>query len=453
MPRMCLWTSPPTLSTMLTPACLPQLVPLPWVAQENGAASVGSDLQDTVVSESTLWFSNAAKATTSGMSQLFWGSVEVRNEERDRNALCPTSCCVVPPAPEKRYSSWSHTVPQRSCCLNLTLPLLLFTSSLSWCHAPKHSSPQLVLSVKNKRTGTTSQQITNPSPQNKTKGRQEGAQRDWIKRRNLCGNSSHWTPVLREGHLVASPRTMRDHWLFIYVTRGTWSSDSLPRRAVLCQKLIEVSTEKTTRKDNLRSITWLSRWVAWFVPWGKGLQQKICLGIWPQGAGLEGSKHREGGKALQTVYYSGWLVLLSWDLVSRCVKWDSKPFTSRLKGRRKCWSIYSCLPLAKDGLRNVIYLYVCRGPVIGSKRYLLQTHSKVLWVAPVRSWLKPARIGHHSTGWRGQWGGEDLTQWDLPTKQGQEKRPKNMHMPRSPEEKWKGMRRDAWKGIKDIGGK
>lgn len=70
-----------------TPALLLQLVPLSLVAQENGAASAGSDLQETVAFEASLWFSVAAKATLSGVSEWFWVNVEAGNEGGDKNLI------------------------------------------------------------------------------------------------------------------------------------------------------------------------------------------------------------------------------------------------------------------------------------------------------------------------------------------------------------------------------
>lgn len=84
MPRTCPQTSLPTSSTTFGTARLPQLI---TIAQGNGAASAGSDLQEMVVSESGLWFSDAAKATVSGVSELFWVSLEVGNEGGDKNQI------------------------------------------------------------------------------------------------------------------------------------------------------------------------------------------------------------------------------------------------------------------------------------------------------------------------------------------------------------------------------
>lgn len=47
MPDMCPQTSLPISSTMVSPSWLPQLMLLPWVAQENGVTSAGSDLRET----------------------------------------------------------------------------------------------------------------------------------------------------------------------------------------------------------------------------------------------------------------------------------------------------------------------------------------------------------------------------------------------------------------------
>ena len=59
--------------------CYNMAPPTNTTAQGDGAVSVGSDLQEMVVSESRLWFSDAAKATISGVSERFWVSLEVGN--------------------------------------------------------------------------------------------------------------------------------------------------------------------------------------------------------------------------------------------------------------------------------------------------------------------------------------------------------------------------------------
>lgn len=80
---------------------------------QNGTALVVSVVQETVVSESSLWFSDAAKATTSGVSELFWVSVEFGNEGGDKNPVSNLLSHFIS-SPQKLYPYWSHKVSQNS---------------------------------------------------------------------------------------------------------------------------------------------------------------------------------------------------------------------------------------------------------------------------------------------------------------------------------------------------
>lgn len=94
------------------------------------------------------------------------------------------------------------------------------------------------------------------------------------------------------------------------------------------------------------------------------------------------------------------------------------------------------------------YLHVCVASflqVAHVKKYLLGTQGEVLWVAPMRNWPEPARTGHHSSGYRGKWGSEDLsgtqanlihlTQGSFLYEARKKKRPKNTDTLRSLEER------------------
>ena len=85
-----------------------------------------------MVSESSLWFSDAAKATISGVSELFWVSVEVGNEGGDKNLISnlwphfvtspPKSFAL--PGPVKSHKRAAASVCP-SCHLLQTIPVMM----------------------------------------------------------------------------------------------------------------------------------------------------------------------------------------------------------------------------------------------------------------------------------------------------------------------------------------
>lgn len=175
----------------------------------------------------------------------------------------PTSCQFLSSILKKLYPYWSHEVSQKSYFLYFFLSsLIFFKPSFTWCPNPKHLSFWLLISILSKHTKTTSQQITNLSPQNKTNTKE--TQRNCLKWIGICMQEfRHQISVLREGHSSASPRTKSGYFLFIYVTM-TYSSDPplLQKSNFMPQINWSFSfREETAHRNNCWSIVWLNRWV------------------------------------------------------------------------------------------------------------------------------------------------------------------------------------------------
>lgn len=113
----------------------------PPTAHGDGAASVSSDLQEMMVSESRLLFSDAAKATIYGVSEWFGVTLEVGNEGAEKDQISN----LLPP--ENLCSYWSHKVPQERCCFTFSFPCFHFSASSNHlCHDTTHQNLSLLSS-------------------------------------------------------------------------------------------------------------------------------------------------------------------------------------------------------------------------------------------------------------------------------------------------------------------
>ena len=167
MPGICPQASLSTSSNMLTLALLLHLMLLPWFAQENDTASVDHDIHETVLFEASLWFSDAARAPTSGVLELFWVSVEAGNKSRNKTSnlqppktfvpsLSPPNFALTGPIKSHRKAPASN-FPFRFSSPNYPSPNVTCQNTFLLHSSPSKTNEQNHLSTKNKAIPTRKQ--------------------------------------------------------------------------------------------------------------------------------------------------------------------------------------------------------------------------------------------------------------------------------------------------------